>query len=451
MKNHDKCRELTKKFAEYYPGNHSNLRFTEMSPGSYKLFIDHAKGSRMWDVDGNEYIEFSRGLGPTILGSCDEDYVKALQESLAKTANTLSSGVFFNEDDIWVAEKITKYVPCAEQLKFQVTGTEAVQSAIRIARAYTGKSKIVRFAGHYHGWFDNVLGGLIRPTGNGEYELYKDIDADDELSLGLSPHAWDDVIILPWNDFDALKTTFERHHDEIAIIHFEALVLNCFAMSPKPGFLELIRELCDKYNVVMSMDEVITGFSTGLGGAQKLFGVTPDICTMAKAISNGLPIALVAGKKKIMSYCFNDRKVIAPGTYNGWNLGMAAIRATIETLEKDNGARYKHMLELQEKFTVGVLQSAEKHHVDLRITEAPGAIIFLFGLKGGRKPVYTLDELADVDMDLLNNKYRSKLQEEGIVMTFGLRFYMTLAHTDEDIDIAIAKFDKVIDEIANEK
>lgn len=445
MDRHDKSRQLAREFAEYYPGNHTNLRHTVVS----HLFIDHAKGSRMWDADGNEYIDFCRSLGPTILGSCDEEFVKALKDNLEKSASILGSGMFFGADDLVVAQKIIKYVPCAEQLKFQVTGTEAVQAAIRIARGYTGKSKIIRFAGHYHGWADNIFGGQIRPRGDGEFEIYKDFDTDDELSQGLSPYAWDDVIMLPWNDFDALKIAFERHHDEIAIVHFEGIVCNLFAMYPKPGFLELIRELCDKYNVVMSMDEIITGFSTGLGGAQALLGVTPDICTMAKSISNGLPMSLVAGKKKIMTYCFSDRKVISPGTYNGWNLGMAAVKATIEALEKDDGARHKHMLELQEELTVGVEKLAAKYKMDIRISECPSVIYFLFGMKGGRKPLYTMDELADLDMEYLT-RIRAKLQEEGLLMLPGLRFYMTLAHTEEDIEFALNKFDKVLREISQE-
>jgi len=452
MSKYDKSIALTKKFNEYYPGNHSNLRFTPMEATKHKVFIDHAKGSRMWDVDGNEYIEFSSGLGPTLLGSCDEEYITALKANIDKSATVLSSGVFFGEDDVWVAEKLTKYVPCAEQIKFAVTGTEAVQTAIRIACAYTGKNKVVRFTSHYHGWMDNVLGGLIKPGADGEYQIYKDYETDDELTQGLSPHAWDDVILLPWNDFDALRNAFEKHHDEIAIIHFEAIVCNCLAMYPKPGFLELIRELCDKYNVVMSIDEVITGFRTGLSGVQKYLGITPDICTMAKAISGGLPMSLVAGKKKIMSYCFNDRKVIAPGTYNGWNLGMAAVKTTIEILEKDNCARYNHMLELQEKLTVGVMKLAEKYQMDLRVSECPSVVFFLFGTKGGRKPIYSLDELEvdGFDMPLLN-EIRAKLQAEGIIMIAGLRFYMTLAHTQADIDSTLAKFDKVLGEVVKGK
>jgi len=449
MLKYDKSMALTKEFNKYYPGGHSNLRFTTMDAGKFKLFIDHSKGNHIWDVDGNEYVEFNSGLGPTILGNCDEEYVAALTENLKKNATLLSSGAFYGEDDIEVAKKLTKYIPCAEQLKFETTGTEAVQIAIRIARAYTGKTRIVRFVEHYHGWFDNMLGGQIRPGANGEYELFYDFENDDHLTWGYAPYIKDQLIVLPWNDFDALKTAFERHHDEIAIIHFEPIVCNCFTMFPKPGFLELIRELCDKYNVVMSMDEVITGFRTGLGGAQKLLGVTPDICTMGKAVSAGLPTSLVAGKKKIMSYCFDDRKVIAPGTFNGWNLAMRAILATIEAIEKDDGARYKNMLILQEQLTVGVLKLAEKHKMDLRITEAPGVVNFLFGIKGGRTPLYTMDELADLDMSFLD-KIKNKLLDEGVTMIIGLRFYMTLAHTQEDIDFTLAKFDKVLNDVVKE-
>jgi glutamate-1-semialdehyde 2,1-aminomutase len=442
----EKSMALTKEFNEYYPGNHSNLRHTVLEATKHKVFITHAKGSHMWDIDGNEYIEFTSGLGPTLLGNCDDEYVASLTENIKNNATILSSGVFFGEDDVIVARKLAKYIPCGEQFKFATTGTEAVQVAFRIARAYTGKTKIVRFVEHYHGWFDNVLGGLIKLGPDGEYVLYDDPEIDDHYSKGTSPHSREDLIVLPWNDFDALRTAFERHHDEIAIIHFEPIVCNTFGMYPKPGFLELIRELCDKYNIVMSFDEVITGFRLGLGGAQEFLGVTPDICTMGKAISGGLPTALVAGKKKIMSYCFCDRKVIAPGTFNGWNLGMRAIATTMEILERDDCARYKNMLKLQELLTVGILKLAEKYKLDIRITEAPGVLNTIFGVKGGRKPVYTLNELEGFDMEFMT-KLRNNLQQDGLIMMPAFRWYMTLAHTQEDIDTTLAKMDKAIGEI----
>jgi len=439
----EKSLALTKKFNEYYPGNHSNLRHLNLEATNHKVFIDKAKGSHMWDIDGNEYIEFCSGLGPTLLGNCDDEYVASLTENIKNCSTVLGSGVFFGEDDVIVAEKLSKYIACGEQFKFATTGTEAVQVAFRIARAYTGKSKIVRFVEHYHGWFDNVLGGLIKPGPDSEFTIYDDPDVDEHYSMGVSPHAKDDLIVLPWNDFDALRTAFEKYHNEIAVIHFEPMVCNTFGMYPKPGFLELIRELCDKYNVVMSFDEIITGFRLGLGGAQEYFGITPDICTMGKAISGGLPTALIAGKKKIMSYCFSDRKVIAPGTFNGWNLGMRAIATTIEIMERNDGARYKNMLVLQELLCDGILKLAEKYNLDIRITEAPGVLNTIFGAKGGRKPIYTLDELDGMDMEFMI-KLRYDLQQDGLIMMPAFRWYMTLAHTKEDIDAALSKMDKAI-------
>jgi glutamate-1-semialdehyde 2,1-aminomutase len=435
--------ELTEKFDEYYPGGHSNLRRLpiEASAGS-KVFVSRAKGAHLWDVDGNEYVEFAGALGPTILGYCDDEYVESLKECLSTLPTVCGSGLMYGEDDVLVAEMLRRHVPCAEQLKFSVTGSEAVQMAFRMARAYTGKPKILRFVEHYHGWFDNVLGGVIERGANGDFKLDDDPD-DEHYTQGLAPDAKRDTIVIPWNDFDALRSAFERHGGEIAIIHFEAMVNNCFGMFPKPGFLELIRELCDKHRVVMSVDEVITGMRLGLGGAQAFFGITPDICTMGKAVSAGLPVALIAGKKELMSHCLATRRVLGPGTFNGWNLGMRAIAKTIEILERDNGARYNRMLKVQERFTEGVLEAAQRRGVPVRITEAPGVFHSIFGIEGGRAPVYTMDELAALDMDRLN-KLKRALFLEGLVVIPGFRWYMNLSHTDADVDFALEKLDKTL-------
>lgn len=438
--------EKTKIFNEYYPGGHTNLRRNPATePVKHRLFIGGAKGSRVWDIDGNEYLEFNGSFGPTILGHGHPEYVKSLEEYLEHYP-TLMGSLMVSADDIEVAEKLTKYIPCAEQLKFCTTGSEAVQMAIRIARAYTGKQKIVRFCDHYHGWFDNVLGGVIRRQDeNGEWIREDPLD-DMHYSFGRSDASFEESIILPWNDFEALEQAFERHHDEMAIVHFEAMMCNDCGLYPKPGFLEKIRELCTKYNVVMSVDEVITGIRLGLGGVQEFFHVTPDLCTMGKALSGGLPLSLVAGKKEIMNDLFVERKVLGPGTFNGWCLGMHAIATTLRILEKDDKAAYKNMVRLQEKLMDGIVDICGKRHVDIRITEAPGIFFTLFKAKGGRKPAYTMADISDCDFGYYA-AFRAKMQEKGIMLLPGNRWYMSIAHTDADIDLALKTIDEVIAEM----
>jgi glutamate-1-semialdehyde 2,1-aminomutase len=437
--------ELTEAFRRAYPGGHSNLSEPKGAGARPQVFVDRAKGSRLWDVEGKEYVEFGGALGPTLLGSCDEDYTASLKDCLDRLPTIGGAGLAYSPEDVAVAQKLRKYIPCAEQFKFCVTGNEAVQMAFRIARAYTGKWKVVRFIEHYHGWSDNVLGGAVKPGSDGEPIAYDDPE-DEHFSLGMLPDAKKDMILLPWNDFNALHSAFEKHGAEIAIVHFEAMVNNCYGLYPKPGFLELIRKLCGKHNVVMCMDEVITGIRLGLGGAQRYFGITPDLCTMGKALAGGLPVSLVAGREEIMTGCFADRKVLGPGTFNGWILGMRAVSATLEILEKNGGARYQHMLQMQEALISGILLLAVKHNLTLRITEAPGVFHTIFGAKGGRAPAYSTSDLQGLDRDFMR-RLRAALLGEGLMLQPSFRWYMSLAHTGEDIQFALDKMDKALGDL----
>lgn len=430
---------LTESFDRYFPVAHSNMRLP-LTATDYKTFAVRADGSRIWDADGNEYVDFLGAAGPTILGARNPGFVSALQEFLAEETTVYGSGVLFSPNDIELAEKIVKYVPCAEMVKLSVTGTEAVQTAIRISRAYTGKSIVIRFSDHYHGWADNVLGGVLDASSDDRPHPGESLD-DPTFTLGKSPWAVNETFLLPWNDADALTETFEKYHDEIAMVHFEGIVCNHFNFYPKPGYLELIRELCDRFGVVMSMDEVITGFRTGLGGAQALLGVTPDICTLGKSISNGLPISAVAGKREIMSV-LRDKKVLGPGTYNGFALGVRAACATIDELAKDDENGYAVMAQRQERLISEVLASAARHDIPLSVSEMPGAFYLIFGIDKGRGPFYTNDDLNGMDEDLLHAFWKAMLKE-GFVSMWAGKWYMSFAHTDADIDLALAAVDRV--------
>lgn len=449
IKERVKSKELSPVFWRYYPGAHSNFRNT----GPDRLFAERSKGSHIWDIDGNEYIEYNGAMGPTLLGHQHPEYVAGLKELLDSQAPIIAAPQMSSPDDIKVAEKICELVPCAEAVKFSLSGSDAVAMAIRIARACTGKQYVLRFEGHYHGWPDNVFGGQVNPDYKNEipYPVYPDppVPGDISVTQGLSDNARTDTLLIPYNDFEALESTVEKYADKIAIIHFEGIVCNHFNLSPRPGFLEKIRELCTKHNIVMSMDEVITGFRIGLNGAQGLLGVTPDICTLGKAMAGGMPVSCVAGKAEIMNV-MAGRRVLGPGTFNGYALGMRAVKTTLNILSKDDGAVYKSMERVQTKLVDGFAELAEKYGIPLNIKSFPGVFWLIFGVEPGIALFSERDEaFKSYDM-ALQAKFAAGMDQEGI-LTLGARFYMNIQHTMEDIYKTLAAAEKVFAAISAEK
>ena len=239
------------------------------------------------------------------------------------------------------AENVLNLSPCAEKVLCGITGSEAVQLVIRLARAYTKRRYFIRFEGHYHGWLDNVLGGVVNDNALG-MPFALESTADMLTTEGRDPEAFLQSFKLPWNDIAVLENVLEKYGEQVALIIMEPINCNGGCCSPRPGYLERVRELCTKYGIVFCLDEVITGFRVGLNGAQGLLGVTPDIATFGKAMAAGIPVAAVAGKRWIMDL-IETRRVVSVGTFNGYPLGVAASLATINILERDNGAMYMHI------------------------------------------------------------------------------------------------------------
>ena len=446
----EKSEALTIPFNEYFPAGHSNLHVpTDVT--KHRLFIERSVGTHLTDIDGNEYIEYNGSMGPNILGHSHPEFVEKICEYIQNNGTTIGSNLLFSPMDLKVAEILREYIPCCEQLKMTTTGSEAVQAAFRIARAYTGKNVIVRFEGTYAGWNDNVLGGRINRTA-GEDIPYTDFsqgsspDEDAFYTLGRVPWANLETIMIQWNNFEMLEETFDKYHDIIAAIHFEGIVWNHDGLYPKPGFLEKVRELCDKYNVVMSMDEVITGFRVHFGGAQTILGVTPDICTVGKAMSNGIPISAVLGSKKIME-CVRGNRVLTPGTYQGYGLGMAAILANLDILMRDDFAVYKQVFAVQEVIMDGLVESAQRNGIPLTITEANGVFSAIFGVPGGRRRLYDDDELKGFDNELCNN-FQRYMQEFGVFLMHGGRWYVSAQHTMEDAEKTLEAADRAMKALA---
>lgn len=288
------------------------------------LYVKRGKGARIWDLDDNQYIDYRLGYGPSILGYADDRVDAAAREGMAV------GGVFAlaTEMEFQVADRISRMVPSAELVRFSVSGTEAVMAALRLARAYTGKDEYVLVEGGYHGVFSEGLWYA-------EVEDWDEKEGDPELlpySEGV-PSLYSHLIYsVPLNDPNRIERLFKRHGDTIAAFLIEPMMGNCCAITADRQYLKDVRWLCNKYDVVLIIDEVKTGFRVARGGVQELMGVSADLCTFAKAMANGYPISALAGKEEIMRLIGDG--VVHGGTYTGHSVSLAAANKTLEILDE---------------------------------------------------------------------------------------------------------------------
>ncbi len=393
----------------------------------YPVAMVKGKGARMYDIDGNEYIDYIAGFGPTILGYAPEALNEAVTDQLTRGCQFSTP----TEDLYKLAKKLTEIIPCAEMVSFQSSGTEANMHAWRVARAATGKMKIVKFEGQYHGWAD-------------EQKITIGADSLEQLgsrsninrlmpTAGQRKSTTDDIILAPWNDIDTLTKIVEDNADEIAAVLMEPYMCDEGPILGQEGYLEAVRELCTANNVLLIFDEVITGFRLSLGGAQEYFGVTPDIGIFGKAIAGGISLSMIAGKKEYMEKCHPS------GTFNATPIAVAASLATIAQLEKPNVYEKMdaHGTRLAEAFISlgkenGIKTYAEHHN---------GIVQFQFGID--RAPKDWRDVLENVDSKMYDNFY-NLCRDYGVRITsMRGRIYISTAHTDEDIDRTIEVFKRV--------
>ena len=285
------------------------------------LVFERGEGACLFDVDGNRLIDYYLGMGPMILGHNPEGVRRA-------AAAQLDRGILYagqTDLEAKAARRVCEMVPCAERMRFASSGSEVVQAAFRLARAATGRQKILKFEGHYHGWFDNVLWSTAPAL---------DVAGDEEAPVaigggkGLEEGAARNVEVLSWNRLDLVERRLAR--GDIAAVIMEAAMCNSGAVAPAPGYLEGVRAACSRHGTILIFDEVITGFRLAPGGAQARFGVTPDIATFAKAIANGFPVAAIAGRGEILDLF--GQGVVHGGTFNAQPVAMAATLATLEAL-----------------------------------------------------------------------------------------------------------------------
>ena len=381
------------------------------------LFIEQASGAELVDVDHNRYVDFVAGFGPIVLGHADPAVGSAVTEAGARPQQVGAQ----HENEIRLAEALCEHVPAFESVRLALSGSEAIQAALRLARAATGRPLVLKFAGHYHGWLDSVF----TATSHGSPGFPE--------SGGQSSAALADLRVIEWNDEQALREAFATAGDRLAAVVMEALPCNQGVIHPRDGYLELARELCDEHGSVLIFDEVITGFRLGLGGAQALTGVTPDLAIVAKAMGNGYPISAFGGRADLMALVATNR-VVHAGTYNGGGASVAAALATIERLRDPGFAAHDRMRRLGRRLMDGLRESAARHGHRL-IAQGPGPVFFTWFHDLDEVTCYREHRLADGGRYA---RWAELLLSEGVRVIPAGRWYLTAAHTDAHIDETLA-------------
>lgn len=392
--------------------------------GGTPIFISRAKGSKMYDTNGRAYIDYVGSWGPMILGHAHDKVIDAVKKAA-------DDGLSFGAPtpfETTMADLICEIVPSIDLIRMVSSGTEATMSAIRLARGYTGRDKIVKFEGCYHGHSDS----LLVKAGSGM------LDIGEPTSKGVPADFAKHTITLPYNDIDALKTCFAKFGEELACVIVEPIAGNMNMVIPSQAFHQTLRTLCDEYQTVLIFDEVMTGFRVGLKGAQAHFNITPDLTTFGKIIGAGLPVGAFGGKREIMEHIAPLGGVYQAGTLSGNPLAMRAGKVMFEELIKSDF--YEKLTQKTTKLTTGLQNLANKHGVDFATCHVGG----MFGLHFAKTAPKNFTEVS-----LSNSQKYAKffhgMLEQGIYLApsaFEAAF-MSIAHSDDNIDETLLAADKV--------
>ncbi|QMS88258.1 glutamate-1-semialdehyde 2,1-aminomutase [Nostoc edaphicum CCNP1411] len=401
------------------PGGVSSPVRAFKSVGGQPIVFDRVKGAYIWDIDGNQYIDYVGTWGPAICGHAHPEVIAALHEALEKGTSFGAPSVLENV----LAEMVIDAVPSIEMVRFVNSGTEACMGVLRLMRAFTKREKIIKFEGCYHGHAD----AFLVKAGSGVATL----GLPD--SPGVPKSATSTTLTAPFNDLESVKALFEENRDEIAGVILEPVVGNAGFIAPDAGFLEGLRELTHEYGALLVFDEVMTGFRIAYGGAQEKFGVTPDLTTLGKVIGGGLPVGAYGGRRDIMSMVAPAGPVYQAGTLSGNPLAMTAGIKTLELLQKPG--TYEYLDRITKKLADGLLQIAKEtgHAV------CGGQISAMFGLFFTSGPVHNYEDAKKSDTAKFGRFHRGML-EHGIYLApsqFEAGF-TSFAHTEEDIDQTLA-------------
>ncbi|HMD78874.1 MAG TPA: aspartate aminotransferase family protein [Nitrososphaerales archaeon] len=427
MMDHTKFLRQSKRSAELFSearkvipsGSSSLIRVAGHEP--YPLFMQKGKGSHIWDVDGNGFIDLLMSYGVLINGHAHPRIMEALRKQL-------EDGTIFGtptELELKTAKKFKEMVP-SDMVLFCNSGTEATMHAIRMARAVTGKDRIVKFEGAYHGQHDYVMFG-VEPSETGleikPYSVPYDPGIPDEISRT--------VVLAPWNNPQVLERIMKRYRNDIAAIITEPIMANCGVILPNPDYLHQLKEIAERFEALLIFDEVVTGFRVSMGGAQEYYGVEADLCTYGKALGGGVPIAAIAGKKEVLEMV-SPGKMVFGGTYNANPLSLAGTYANLEILSENGGAIYGNMHRIGTKLMKGLEEEAQKAKVEV-LVQGVGSVYqvfftYLHEIQNYREALNTNDEKFQT--------FQQGMLNRGVYIhpdPFERQLISTV-HTDEDVE-----------------
>ena len=402
------------------------------SPGP--IVLDRASGSRVWDADGNEYVDFMMSFGALIHGHAHPALVEAVAKAMANGSHFAAA----NQAEVEAAEKFCRMVPNAEAVRFTNSGTEATMLALRLARAFTGRTKFLKFEGHYHGWYDAyLLNAHSHPADQlGPHESPNKIPD----SAGIPDSTLADVILAPWNDVAALEKILDQHKGELAAVITEPIMANMGCIPPREGYLQLLRELTRHHKVLLIFDEVVTAFRYAPGGCQQLFGIAPDLSTFGKALGTGFPIGAVTGRREILEQMrwtssgnsSSEKFVLHYGTFNGHRLTMEVVRASLDLLSANKNAAFAQIRDRGDAAIRGLREMFSRKKIPA-IVQGLGPMFQIYFTERDAIHDYR-DYCAFVDQPRYSH-FVHALLARGIYMTpsNGLHWIISTAHTQADV------------------
>ncbi len=407
--------ELLEKASRYLPGGGSgNTNF----PDSLNFLAREGRGSHVWDVSGNEYVDWLMGSGPMVLGHSHPAVVEAVQEAASQGSTFFTT----NEKAVLLAEELVNSVPCADKVRFTTSGTDACFQCMRAARAYRKREKILKFEGGFHGTSDYALMS-VTPSATEEFPVAV------PNSGGIPRAIQDLMLVAPYNDLETTASIISAHHDELAAVIVEPVQR---IIAPRPGFLQGLRELTQRYDIPLIFDEVVTGYRLAYGGAQVYYGVTPDLCSMGKIMGGGYPLAAVMGREDIMSVydqslVDSDEYVNQIGTLNGNPVACAAGLATLAEMRKEGA--YERLWNTGRRLREGLMEICANNGLTVQSSgEDP-----IFDIYFIDKPVLNYRDGLAANGNLMA-RLNHGLLERGILKGWPQKYYPSLVHSDEDVE-----------------
>lgn len=429
---------LQKEAEKYLPGGVAGGGRYNPSLG-YSLYLKRAEGSRIYDLDDKEYIDFNLSHGATFLGHGHP----AIRQAIEDTVNTGILAGYETEQTTELAKTIIEIIPCAEMVRLANSGTEGTMLTIRLARAFTGKKKLLKFWGHFHGLHDYVMYNAHSPLSpvkpGGLVPLRHE-------SAGIPEELDSLVVVVPWKDKEALEAAVRREGKEIAAIIMEPINYNAGCIIADQPYMEFVRELATDNNIVLIYDEVLSAFRTGVSCAQGYYGVTPDLCVIAKAVANGVPIAIVAGKKEIMRQAMPTGDVTHSGTYCGNLLSVMAARAALREITKEGF--YDHIYAVADKLYTGLAKLFERAGIPARVQGLGARFGIFFGFS---EEVKDFSDTLKHDSDMAGKFLRACTHRGVYFHSYGRlargHHGFSAAHSLEDIDEALDRIEAALEDI----